>query len=157
MPLMLKFLSPEFQAHIFNWEVNIPTRISTRHLKHNTFQAKLFISIPQIPYLSKQQLCSPSCSVKKKRSPLFSSFFIHLTFDPSPNPVVSTIQIVPKPDHSPPTANIQLKATGSSLPTGLPASIKSPGWFSSIYSERSSLNMTVFYSKPSRSSPVLFK
>lgn len=85
----------EFQTRTLNWEVNLPTWVSTRHLRLNTFKAKWFISVFWISYLSKWQPQSPSCSAEKIHSPQLTFFFIYPTFDPSGNYVVSTIQIDP--------------------------------------------------------------
>lgn len=57
---------------------------------------------------------------------LFMFMFMFTAFHPS-NCAVSTIQIDPRMHLSSPTANILVKATSNSLPTGLPAPIMAPG------------------------------
>lgn len=77
-PIMLKISisghNTEFQTYKLNWEVHIPTWRCSRHGKLNTFETKVFISSPWIPYLSKLQLYSPTCSIGKFTYPCLLSF-----------------------------------------------------------------------------------
>lgn len=105
---------------------------------------KPFIFSPWILYLRKEHWHSPSCSTEKSTHPCL------LTFSYIPVLICQWIPLSLSSQKTfSPTADILVKATDSSPHTGLSTSTVPLRQFSTV--EWFSLNMTLFYAKPSRS------